>query len=381
MIKLTYVVSGRSFFKKNLGRKIYSVISVFEKNINLFTVLGGDLLKIDNSNKTNKNSTGFVTSKYSFFVNSISELRDIIHDIKLYLHLVKSNRKVDIVWERSSRLHFLTLLYARRNNAIYVHEWIDNLLTLYNFSAFKWIGRLVENVKLNKSDFIVVPNGVIKNDLIKKGVDGNKIKVAFNGVDVDLFRPKPKEDEVFRILYIGSYAFYHDIFTLIDAIYHIQSNFPDYKIHFDFYGSGMHEEGAKKKVEEYNLLNTMFHGRIHMNEVPATINQSSLCVLPGTTEIICPIKIMEFMSCGKATILPNYDCNKEVVDDGINGILFTPFDHVDLAEKIIKAYDSKIDISRIGANARLKAEKEFTWEATWGKVLKEIMKERGLDVS
>lgn len=383
-LKLLYVVSARSAYRTKKGRKITSILAIWKQKdkVEVKSVFGGNLnLRINNfSSEVKRNIRKPRNSQKDggFFVNTISELLDITHDIRLYFNLLKVEKKPSIVWERSSRLHFSSLLYAKKKKAIYVHEWIDNLLTLYKYSAFKWMGRIVENIKKKYSDFIVVPNGVIKDNLVAEGIDKDKILVAYNAVDTAVFFPDKSKKETFTVTYIGSYAFYHDIFRLIKAIKILQDKYPDIEIDYQFVGDGMHAKETMRMAKDLNLQNITFNGRVDMNDVPKWINEADICVLPGSTDIICPIKIMEFMGCGTVPLLPDYECNKEVVTNGVDGVLFKPFDEEDLADKILWSFNNKEKLIEIGNNALKTCLERFTWGTTWNKALKHVVNAKNI---
>lgn len=80
------------------------------------------------------------------------------------------------------------------------------------------------------------------------------------------------------------------------------------------------------------------------------------------------------MAAETVTVLPNYDCNKEVITDGLNGIFFKPFDEVDLAEKILNISSNKKLIKMIGEEARKTVIEKYSWDATWNYVLNSILK-------
>ena len=110
--RMLYVVGGRSFASKNPGRKISEVVSVWEKlGINLSVQYGRDLI-VTSDSKEEYGNQSFYNASYrknknlSFLVHSVSEFRDLRHDSAMYKKLSQDygSEKLDIIWERSSRL-------------------------------------------------------------------------------------------------------------------------------------------------------------------------------------------------------------------------------------------------------------------------------------
>jgi glycosyltransferase involved in cell wall biosynthesis len=107
-------------------------------------------------------------------------------------------------------------------------------------------------------------------------------------------------------------------------------------------------------------------------EVPATLSALDIAVLPGSTDIICPIKIQEYMAAGLPTIAPDYLCNREVITHGKTGMLFTPGDEVALAKAILELSRGRELRQHMSRVARAEVASRFTWERTWGKTLRQI---------
>ena len=97
-----------------------------------------------------------------------------------------------------------------------------------------------------------------------------------------------------------------------------------------------------------------------------------IAVLPGSTDIICPIKVQEYMASGLPAIVPDYPCNREVIADGVTGMLFEPKNERALADKILVLAKDKNMRQHMGDMARQEVLKRFTWEETWGRALNEV---------
>lgn len=398
MSKIIYNISGRSFYQKTLGRKISEVISCWKNDNDIEVICGGDI----NSPNDNNIESNYGNSKHynqNFrkrkflepLVHTISELKDIFHDRKMLntLHSKFDKEDISMVWERSSRLHYAGYKYAKKREVPYVLEWKDNLLN-YNYSLFKFYAKFIENYKNKNADFLVVESNVLKEELIKSGINKDKIFVAYNAVNAEEFIPSENNKLSYRnsinikenitlVGYLGSYAFYHDTKRLILAANIIKKkNILDIK--FLLVGSGKEYKECYDLAKELNLINHLiiFKEGVDKEEVPNILSAIDITVLPGSTDIICPIKVFEYMATESLVLVPNHESNKEVIKDKINGLLFQAFDEEDLANKIIESALNK-DASLIMAkNARKSVQEQYTWENTWGRVMKEILEKSKL---
>lgn len=74
------------------------------------------------------------------------------------------------------------------------------------------------------------------------------------------------------------------------------------------------------------------------------------------------LSILEYLCAGLATVAPNNCGNSEAIDDGSTGLLFTPGDASDLADKILFLLRDEQEANRIGEEARKSVLRQFTIE-------------------
>ncbi|GAB2767781.1 glycosyltransferase family 4 protein [Salinimicrobium soli] len=386
--KVLYVVGGRSFSSSNPGRKISEVIAVWKRlNIKVEVFFGKDLISGKRESQNNYGNQSHFNSSYrkkkllQFFIHSVSEIRDILHDLKLYKK-IKNNYSHDLIWERSSRLHWAGLRLSKKLDIPFVLEWKDHLID-YKFSLFKWYALYIERKKIRSANFIVVESNVLKLQLIEQGIDANKIYVALNAVNPDEFLKDPLQAIRFKekigvpnadivVGYLGSYAFYHNTELLVHAANKILKK--ENNVHFVLVGNGKDYDRCRELAQNYGILNNglVLIDGVPKEEVPGILSAIDISILPGSTDIICPIKIMEYMASETAVIAPDYDCNREVINNDFNGLLFNAKSKEDLVAKIISLF-SEEKRNLLALNARNYVKENLVWEQTWGKVLIDIL--------
>ena len=390
--KVLYIASGRSFFSNDLPRKIAGVINSFRKvGATIKVIAGGDLFETRPSNQ------GFTAGHHkrlasypiaSFLYHSISELRDISHDRRLRKMIEDTvlDFRPDLIWERSSRLHIAGLQVAQEHGLPFILEWKDNLLSLYGFSMFKIVGRLVERRKIGGAYSIVVESSKLAAMLSQEWcIDRSRFVVAINAVDTEQFYPKPAEKlhvrkvmglplNAFVIVYVGNFAWYHNVNYLVEAARYITVHDLVPNALFLMVGDGPGRAASESLITQYSLEGKFrFIGRRPQSEIPDILNACDVAVLPDSLDIVCPIKVQEYMAMELPVILPAYEANAEVVSDKHTGIFFRPQDPIDLAEKICYIAMHPTFAARIGANARQAVHDRFTWEKTWGAALRTIL--------
>ncbi|GJM61497.1 glycosyltransferase family 4 protein [Persicobacter diffluens] len=393
MIKdILYLIGGRSFTNNNLGRKISEVIETLNLvGFRLDTFFGGDLEKTKSlpfSYGAQKYHDSQVSKlKRNDFLKpliiSVSELKDIIHDRKVFSELYKKKGRYKLVWERSSRLHWAGLRYAKRIGVPFVLEWKDHLID-YKWSLFKPLALYIERKKLLEASDIVVESTVLKEELIRnEGIEEDKIHVALNAVNTDEFSARGIDSEIITqynlptdkliVGYIGSYAFYHNTELLVDALSEILKRRTD--VFFWLVGNGKDYHLCKDKAKELSIPqeNILFSDGVPKEKVPEILRAIDIAVLPGSTDIICPIKIMEYMAAEKAVIAPDYQCNREVIRHGENGVLFEPKSVNSFLNELNWLMGEPVSREKIAKEARVYVATHLSWEQTWGRVARKIV--------
>ncbi|NCD40817.1 MAG: glycosyltransferase family 1 protein [Bacteroidia bacterium] len=392
--RVVYTCGGRSFFSVSPGRKIFSVVNCWRgMGHSVAHVCGGDIFDTSSAVKPPEYGAGSFHRQWyrrvrvlDPLIRTVSERRDIQHDAMMEKHLVHVSEtfRPDLIWERSCRLHCAGLVTARRLGVPYVLEWKDNIAS-YWLSLYRQRARAMERWKNLEADFIVTESEVLRKNLMGEGVDGNKILVAQNAVDPTQFcrdtdaglqiRAKLGiASDTVLVGYLGSYAWYHDAGRLVKAMALLRKQGVA-NVRCLMVGAGKEYDITRRLAEKRGLLGeeVIMTPGVPKDEVPGVLAALDIAVLPGSTDIICPIKIQEYMACELPSVVPDYACNREVLCDGDTGMLFCPKNEVALAEKIGILVGDRELRERIGRKAREVVARQFTWEKTWGAALETVL--------
>ncbi len=101
-----------------------------------------------------------------------------------------------------------------------------------------------------------------------------------------------------------------------------------------------------------------FAGRLHEQATLEQIAQAHLLVLPSFMEGL-PVVLMEAMALGVPVIASHIAGVPELIDDGEEGLLFTPSDWSDLGDKMARVLSDPALRTRLSSAGRAKIEREF----------------------
>jgi hypothetical protein len=210
----------------------------------------------------------------------------------------------------------------------------------------------METTACQLSDQVITLNNAMKQELIRRGIDANKIVIIPNGVDCERFQPMGKDvkllDELglkdrFIIGYIGSLVGYEGLDVLIQAMNLICFDNPD--LHVLIVGDGVEMESLQQMVKNHYLEEKFtFTGRVPHEKVERYHSIVDVAVFPRAstpvTELVTPLKPFEAMAMAKCIICSNVKALSEFIIEGKNGLTFIKDNPHSLAEILIHARTS-----------------------------------------
>jgi len=236
---------------------------------------------------------------------------------------------------------------------------------------------------LKNADAIICVSNNLKKEILKLGVNAEKVFVVFNAVDLEVFKP-PEKHELNDIKEIKEKLFEvgKDDFLILNAR-HLR---PVYGIEYLIYATKIVTERVKNvkfiilgEGELKEKLNVMIQsmrlqkhvklvGKIPRTLMPKLMRTSSLYVNTSLADGMSP-SMLE--ACASGIPIVSFDVGgaNDVIDDGINGFLVPPRDYRMLASKIIYLLQNPDILKKMGMMARRKAEMQFNAENRYNIIL------------
>ncbi len=138
---------------------------------------------------------------------------------------------------------------------------------------------LLERVELflyRKASAIVSVTYAFRTSLIRRGVDGNKIYVVTNGVDISRFTPRDKDaalvrqhglQDKFVAGYIGTHGLAHALDTILDAARALKDSPEGDRFRFILLGDGANKAALCQRALDDGLDNVIFVDSVSKDEV------------------------------------------------------------------------------------------------------------------
>ena len=222
-----------------------------------------------------------------------------------------------------------------------------------------------EKIALKKADSIVSVSKFTGVKTAKLFGLREKMTVIENGIDITKFTISDRKIiDSNIILYFGSIIRKKGVLELADIFNEIIKTNP--KAILKLVGKDVKDIITNKSTKTLFLerssieakKNIQFVGEVPYESIQHHVSTACVVVLPSFAEAF-PMTWLEAMAMGKAMVTSNIGWASEIIDDGIEGFLVNPIDHVNFAKKIVLLLENIEMQKKIGIAAKNKVEQKF----------------------
>lgn len=221
----------------------------------------------------------------------------------------------------------------------------------------------IEMFLYRKAARIVSVTESFKRILIKRGVNGEKIKVITNGVDLNGFQPRPKNEALlakfnlegkFVAGYVGTHGMAHALETILECADVVQKMEGGDVFHFILLGNGAKKQELIAKANTMGLKNVRFIDSVPKGDVANywALLDVSIIHLKKTDlfTTVIPSKLFECMGMGIPVLHGVAGESAEIVEKEGVGLVFEPENTLDLREKLVLLKENKKLYQRLHDN-------------------------------
>lgn len=203
----------------------------------------------------------------------------------------------------------------------------------------------------------------------------DKVKVISNGVNTKKFYRIEDQDLLaqFRnrlgigegevlVVFIGNLAPWQGVEYLIQVAPFLLKETKN--VRFLIVGEGVLKDKLKMSIRELELSDYfIFTGMVDYEQIPLYINIADICVLPKRhlKSGYSPIKLYEYMACGKPVISSKAEGLEFIEEEGI-GRVIDPENTISFMEAFIDLIQDRKKRETMGEKALFVARQRFDWE-------------------
>lgn len=291
----------------------------------------------------------FITPNEGFLLRTINYVWFMTAAV---LYVLFSGFKFDIVAATSPQFFcglagkYISLL----RNKPFILElrdlWPDSIVAvgaLKNKTALGFLEK-IELRLYQSADKIISVTRSFKTALEKRGIDGKKIDIIYNGADLDLFKENLKISDAaldnylnggLKVGYIGTIGMAHGAEIFIESAEALK----DKDVKFIIVGSGAEREKLETEIKNRKLGNIRIFPLQPKKEIPSIINKLDLfCVHLKRNklfETVIPSKMFEGMAMKKPVLIGVRGEARTIVEESECGLFFEPENFKDMTDKIL----------------------------------------------
>jgi len=299
------------------------------------------------------------------------------HGLRRALH---ESGPFDLIYERYSLWSHAAMQWARDNKVSGVLEVNAPLIEeqakyrgLVDIEKARWVA---DRVFRDAGALIAVSQGVADDIHRNHPSVGHRVHVISNGVSSHRFpdhlQPTiAKRPGSFTVGFLGTLKPWHGLDTLIESFGALHEDHPNVRLLV--VGDGPEREKAMARLEERDGLGAaQFTGAVTSDEVPGLLASMDVGVAPYPDLpdfYFSPLKIFEYMAAGLPVVASRVGDLHELVEDGVNGLLFSPGDTDDL-RRTLNRLGQNSELRRcMGTAGRTKVLRDHTWDAVVQRIL------------
>jgi glycogen(starch) synthase len=238
--------------------------------------------------------------------------------------------------------------------------------------------RGLESFVMRHAGAVVTISDGLHGDVIDRGISPDRITVVPNAVDIETLRGDFVTDSAAArstfglqdchvLGYIGSLFAWEGLDLLIAALAKTLPIAPNLKLLI--IGTGPEEQKLRESANTHGVQDrVIFAGQLaHESAVKAYAAVDTL-VYPRSpmklTDLVTPLKPLEAMALGRVCIASDVGGHRELIEDGVTGLLFRAGDVDALSAAILRAVRDPQLRQSIIANGPERVRRDRTWAQT-----------------
>ncbi len=198
-----------------------------------------------------------------------------------------------------------------------------------------------------------------REDLVRRGLPRENVRVVTNGLDHGLYRPDPGvSPDPDRVVFVGRIEHYKGVDVLLSAWPEVRRTRPAARL--SILGAGSALERMRRRVTDERIAGVEFAGFVDDAVKVDAMRRARVVVQPSRKEG-WGLTVLEANACGTPVVAADVPGLRDSVRDGETGLLVPSADPGALAQAILRVTGDDGLRARLAAGA-LEWSGRFTWE-------------------
>lgn len=224
-----------------------------------------------------------------------------------------------------------------------------------------------------------VSEGMTRQLTTVKHIPPAKILYLPNGVDTELFQPRPPDESLLQLLQAGDrpiflYAGTHGIAYDLARVLDVARTSPEFL--FVFVGDGYAKASLQAKARSDNTMNAVFVDAQPLSEMPRFFSIACASLIPLVDnelfDAVRPAKIFPSLACGIPVVYGGRGEGAQIVRDAQAGLVVDPSSSQELNDAIVTLANDAALRERMGGNGRRYVLEHESWQSIVGRWQREL---------
>ena len=345
---------------------------------------------VTNFNRVYKNASITLFRLPSLLIKGLNRATYFLTCKKIIKKIVEEN-KIDIIWLYSVASNGMqSVKVAKEFNIPIIQRQLDVTYELVKVPLLKQLTKKYEKFVTSNVTKVLCSAPQLTNYAIKMGAKEKNVEYFPLGFDPQIFKPMIKDHQLAHdlgisdndkvILFVGTIYEFSGLENIIKKFESIKDKIKGIK--FIIIGGGPDFEKIKSLIDKKNLgayvVLTNFKPQ---HEIPNFISLADVCINPfeinKITDSIIPIKIFEYLGCGKPVLSTPLKGTMELLPQEDFGIIYSPFDT--FVENLSSLLDNTEKLEELGNKGLDCIVKNHDWNVLSDLLLKKFEDLRKID--
>jgi len=213
----------------------------------------------------------------------------------------------------------------------------------------------------NNVDTYISPSNFLRQKMIEYGVAPERVAWIPNFIALDQYHPEYTHSDYF--IFCGRLLGIKGVRTLMAAMEFIK------EAQLYVVGDGELRQELESYGADHGMDNVSFLGYKSGEELKSIIAKSMFTVIPSEWYENLPYAVLESFALGTPVVAANIGGIPEMIEEGVDGVLFNPGDVGDLVDKIQSLLAQRRSLPEMGRQGRLKIERQYDADTHYDRVM------------
>ena len=235
--------------------------------------------------------------------------------------------------------------------------------------AFPRLGAWTERWAWRAADWVLPVTGVLARDIQAAGVPNSHVRIIPNGTDLEKMKATDSAVAKQRLgfgseLVIGFVGFFREWHRLENVVDLMGQDPALATARLLIVGDGPTRASIHARARANGCESRIsITGVVPHDQLASFVSAMDIALQPEVTPYASPLKLFDYMGLGRAIVAPDTENIREILEDRVDALLFSPGDSNSMADKIrIMALDPALR-ERLGKAAAAKIQtRGLTWQ-------------------